>query len=160
MRLMGHAPIGLPLLVLAGCGGSGGVEAVGADSATDRSQGSIATVSLADAESTNDGGGLAVAQRSATVTIGAEQYEINGNTACVTAGFVSVTFATSGNEITINDSGDLILIRMRLQDKACVGDGSPEPPEVIEVDGHKVVSGSGTMSSDGVPEMVSMEIGC
>jgi len=157
----------LALLVLAGCGESGGVGAAGDAAGTDGSGGSTAAASSADAEAADvelvdDGEGLAVAQGSALVTIGAEEYEIDGNTACVTGGFVSVTFATSADEITINDTGDVVLIRMQFQGEDWADVGSPEPPVVIEVDGHRVVSWSGTMASlpDGVSEMVSLEIGC
>jgi len=96
----------------------------------------------------------------ATVTIGSEVYEVVGDVACLTGGALAFTFANGTDQITINHSNDVILIRMTIAGADWVDAGSPPAPVVIGGGAGAVVTWSGPMSSDGVSETVSIEAHC
>jgi len=138
--------------VASACGGSGIDESpndVGAGGVPD------ALVETETVSETDAGGGV-----SATVTIGSQIYEFDGDVACLTGGAVSVTFANGSDQITINHSNDVILIRMTIDGEQWVDAGSPPAPGVAGDGEDAIVTWSGPMSSNGASETVSIEVRC
>lgn len=147
------------LVVLAAAACGGGAENEASDGNSSASVPDSSTVTATPAE-----GGQASSVESATaiVTIGSERFDVEGDVACLTGDFISVTFVNSADRITITHTGDTTLIRMQLNAVDWVDDGSPGPPQYVDVGAKEVVSWTGTMSalSDGVSETVTMAIDC
>ena len=157
MRSRSVGVVAALLLAASACGGGGDDAAestpeVDAVEAADESTGS-------DGDS-DDSAPDAPDGAAATVTIGSDIRTIDGDVACLTGAMTSFTFANGSDEISITDTGDLVLVRMTIDGNDWVDAGSAPSPEVTGEGAGAVVAWSGEMSSNGVSESVSLEVTC
>ncbi|MEN8039937.1 MAG: hypothetical protein ABFR95_00355 [Actinomycetota bacterium] len=157
MRTIRMSLIVLAVVAVSACSGNGGGESSGEDGDVTAGE-SVSTTSQSPGSTDNDVPG--VDQTTATVQIGPEVFNLDGDVGCLTGDFISVTFTNATDRITITHTGDTTLIRMQVNATDWVDNGSPSAPQVVDVGGSEVVSWTGTMSSAGENETVIMEIGC
>lgn len=156
MRLKLSGLVAVVLMVASACGGNGGGEETSSDS---DANGVTSSAPAADSAS-EDGGASTGPGATATVTIGSDVHEVDGDVACLTGAAVSVTFANDSDQITINHANDVILIRMTIDGEDWVDAGSPPAPGVTGGGEDAIVTWSGPMSSNGATEAVSIEVHC
>lgn len=126
------------VLAVAACGGDD-------DTSTESANGSVV-----------DGG----AEASAAVDAGGNNFEFASAATCVpdpnAAGGLQIRFDDGADFVSLNQVGDTVLVRARLDGLEYVDDGNPDAPVVSGTD----VTWSGEMSADGEQQMVQMSFSC
>jgi len=145
------------LMVAAACSGTNANETNDSADANETASSSTAPAADTDPVDTQEGDSSGV---TATVTIGSDVTEIGGDLACLTDGSVAITVADGTDQISINYFDDVILIRMTINGAEFADVGSPPVPVVVGEGENAVVTWSGSMSSDGVSQPVSIEVRC
>ncbi len=163
MRSRSIGIIAVAVLMASACSGGGddgGALAPGVDTSEDDA--SEADDSSKGDDVSEDPAADGPSGAAATVTIGSETHSLEGDVACLTGAATSVTFANGSDEISITDTGDVVLIRMTFDGEDWVDAGSAPAPEVTGEGEGAVVRWSGEMSrvSNGVSESVSLEVSC
>jgi len=110
--------------------------------------------------SASDSAGGGEKREATVVTIGSETYEVDGPTVCLTGAALSFTIANGTEQISINHSNDVVLIRMTIDGEKWDNAGSPPSPVVTGDGGDAVITWSGEMASNGGFASVSIEAYC
>lgn len=116
-------------LVVAACGGG-----------DDGSEGDAGDGAPTADEAGGDGSGA-----TATVQIGESTYEFAGATDCFPEAPTAIRFDDGDDFVSLNQAGDVVLVRARLAGIEYVDNGSPDPPVVSGGN----VTWSGEMGGDG-----------
>lgn len=138
-------------IVVAACGGG--------DDSTPQGGDTNAASDVGDAGGGTDGsstGGSATA----SVQIGGSSYEFSSATDCYPdpngPGGLAIRFDDGADFVSLNQVGDTILVRARLDGSEYADNGSPDSPVVSGTD----VTWSGEMGADGEPQNVQMSFSC
>ena len=104
-------------------------------------------------ETGGDGSGA-----TASVRVGGNSYEFSGATDCFPDGpaGVAIRFDHGDDFVSLNQAGDITLVRARLEGTEYADNGSPDSPVVSGSN----VTWSGEMGGDGETYDVQMSFGC
>jgi hypothetical protein len=96
----------------------------------------------------------------ASVQVGGSSYEFSGATDCFpdpnAPGGLAIRFDDGADFVSLNQVGDTILVRARLDGSEYADNGSPDPPVVSG----NSVTWSGEMGADGEPQNVQISFNC
>ena len=131
------------VLVVAACGGGDGSSSQ--DDAVDAASEAV--------ETGGDGSGA-----TASVQVGGDSYEFSGATDCFPDGpaGVAIRFDDGDDFVSLNQAGDITLVRARLEGTEYADNGSPDSPVVSGSN----VTWSGEMGGDGESYDVQMSFSC
>lgn len=139
-------------LLVAACGGD--------DDASTESGDTTAAPGVSDTGDEGAGGDESSAGGDATasVVVGGTTYEFSPATDCSPDGpaGLAIRFDDGDDFVSLNQAGDVVLVRARLDGTEYADTGSPDPPVVSGND----VTWSGDMGGGGETESVQMSFSC